>query len=376
MTGRPLRLLLDACALRPEQGGIRTYTVSLAEALAERDDVSLTIATSAPESFPSACNADFVAVPSATRNFAVRQAWRETHLRRIARNCKADVVLVNVPELPLVTAGLPSLAVVLHDVGALTAPRVYGRAKWLRFSLDLPRVLRQADHVLSVSHSTAIAAFLAAGLSLARAAVVGSAATSLPRAAPGYVAPPNRPSRILYVGSLLAHKNVLTLVAALRFWPEGDRPQLDIAGPVSPREWTHLSSQIARAELAPSTVTHHGFVAPQRLAELYHSADCFAFPSLHEGFGMPIAEALATGLPVVASDLPSLREAGGDAARYVQRPLDPHAWHEALAPILSPKETEAKSYTVRTKPPASDWRSVAARAVQRLSTALPKTERD
>jgi alpha-1,3-rhamnosyl/mannosyltransferase len=69
------------------------------------------------------------------------------------------------------------------------------------------------------------------------------------------------------------------------------------------------------------------------LAALYAGADVFAFPSLHEGFGIPVLEAMAQETAVVCADIPALREVADDAARFVP-PDDVHGWKDALLELL------------------------------------------
>jgi glycosyltransferase involved in cell wall biosynthesis len=72
-----------------------------------------------------------------------------------------------------------------------------------------------------------------------------------------------------------------------------------------------------------------GMVSPGRLAALRAGATAVLVPSRKEGFGLPVLEAMAAGVPVLASDLPALREVGGDAATYLP-PDDPAAWAAAI----------------------------------------------
>jgi alpha-1,3-rhamnosyl/mannosyltransferase len=76
-----------------------------------------------------------------------------------------------------------------------------------------------------------------------------------------------------------------------------------------------------------------GRVADKDLRALYAGATLFAFPSLHEGFGLPVLEAMVQDTPVVCSDIAALREVAGDAARYVPS-TDVEAWVRALAQML------------------------------------------
>ncbi|MBA2294090.1 MAG: glycosyltransferase, partial [Actinobacteria bacterium] len=79
-----------------------------------------------------------------------------------------------------------------------------------------------------------------------------------------------------------------------------------------------------------------------RLMTLYREASALVLPSLYEGFGLPVLEAMQSGTPVVASDIPSLREVAGDAALYVSRPLDAGCWREALIRISTDPDLRAE----------------------------------
>ncbi|MFW5856648.1 MAG: glycosyltransferase family 4 protein, partial [Planctomycetota bacterium] len=81
-------------------------------------------------------------------------------------------------------------------------------------------------------------------------------------------------------------------------------------------------------------VVRPGFVDDEDLPAVYSLADALVFPSVAEGFGFPVLEAMACGTPVIASDIPPLREVAGDAARLV-RPGDLPAWRTALEETLA-----------------------------------------
>ena len=109
-----------------------------------------------------------------------------------------------------------------------------------------------------------------------------------------------------------------------------------------------------------------GTVTTQGLAEAYRSAHVLAFPSLFEGFGIPLLEAMAAGTPVVSSDATCLPEIGGDAALYAA-PHATGAWVEALRLVLTDGSTAAGLTEAGTARLACfDW----ARSVARTSTAL------
>jgi glycosyltransferase involved in cell wall biosynthesis len=97
----------------------------------------------------------------------------------------------------------------------------------------------------------------------------------------------------------------------------------------------------AAAEDLGDRVRFTGAIRADRLTALYRGASLFAFPSIHEGFGLPVLEAMVQGVAVVCSDIPVLREVGGAAARFVP-PTDAGAWGETLVALLSDETERAR----------------------------------
>jgi alpha-1,3-rhamnosyl/mannosyltransferase len=138
---------------------------------------------------------------------------------------------------------------------------------------------------------------------------------------------------VLYVGRFHARKNLARLLAAMARLRDrrGEAVPLVIAG----RDmWSEraMRAEVARLGLDGS-VLFPGYVSDAALAHCYRRARVFAFPSLHEGFGMPVLEAMAHGVPVLSSQRSCLPEVCGDAALLVD-PTDPDAIADGLARIL------------------------------------------
>jgi glycosyltransferase involved in cell wall biosynthesis len=129
---------------------------------------------------------------------------------------------------------------------------------------------------------------------------------------------------ILYVGTIEPRKNIATLLKAFRILRDRCAVKLILAGG---KGW--LNDDLLRMPRAlgiDGDVIFTGYVDDATLLFLYNYASVFVYPSLYEGFGLPVIEAFSCGVPVIASDIPSLREVAGDAAILV----DPHR-HEELA---------------------------------------------
>jgi alpha-1,3-rhamnosyl/mannosyltransferase len=135
----------------------------------------------------------------------------------------------------------------------------------------------------------------------------------------------------LVVGGNRPHKGLDTLARAWRRLGGPRTLDLVSAGPVDPR-FPSLDALAAR-ERAPGTHTL-GVVSPAELEWLYANATLLVLPSVYEGFGLPLIEAAARGTPVIASDIPALREIGENAVRFVPAG-DDEAWADAVARLAA-----------------------------------------
>lgn len=139
----------------------------------------------------------------------------------------------------------------------------------------------------------------------------------------------SEPPLLLYVGTMEHRKNLVRLVAAFALLRERRRipHRLVLAGKPG-YGWKEVRAAIERAEISDCVETP-GYVSSAELARLYGSAEIFVFPSVYEGFGLPVLEAMARGTPVACSNAASLPEVAGDAAAY----FDPLSVEEIAAAI-------------------------------------------
>jgi glycosyltransferase involved in cell wall biosynthesis len=136
---------------------------------------------------------------------------------------------------------------------------------------------------------------------------------------------------VLTASAMRPHKNLRRLLDAWALLPAERRPVLVLPG--YPTEHTHeLRTHSAELGVADD-VRFVGWVSSADLEGLYRLASCFVFPSLYEGFGLPVLEALARGVPVACSDRGALREVAGNAARVFD-PESPRSIAEAVDELL------------------------------------------
>lgn len=175
----------------------------------------------------------------------------------------------------------------------------------------------------------------------------------------------------LYVGTLKPRKNLLRLVRAYARFVAGSgpdaSPQLVLAGK---RGWQYeaLAKEAARWGLADGKVVFPGYVEDEDLPALYTGALAFVFPSLYEGFGLPLVEAMACGTPVVTSRTSACGEVAGSAALLVD-PLSEDEIAAALARVTRDRDLRA-TLAVRGRARAREfsWERAARQVLEVLGS--------
>jgi glycosyltransferase involved in cell wall biosynthesis len=172
---------------------------------------------------------------------------------------------------------------------------------------------------------------------------------------------------VLAVGAVVPRKNLLVLAEAVRSVREAGVPaRLRVVGPVP--EWGRTIAVGLERLLGPA-VQLVGYVSTAELATEYRSADVFCFPSVFEGFGMPILEAMAARTPVVISDSSSLREVAGNAA-LVCGARDAGAWRDALLRVAADEDLRRRHRQQGSeRVTAFSWRRTAEVVLEALRAA-------
>ncbi len=213
------------------------------------------------------------------------------------------------------------VVVTVHDLAVLRHPEWFNRWTRAYSRFAVPRVVRAASRVIAVSEFTKRELVSLLGVSEDKMRVVPNAVEDVftlngPRAQGDYV---------LAVGTLEPRKNLARIAAAV----DGE---LRVVGTLG---WGGIEP--------PANVTWLGDVPDEELASLYRGARCLVYASLYEGFGIPVAEALACGCPIVTSRGSAMEEIAGDDATYVD-PADVESIREGIAQAASPPPRRGQSW--------------------------------
>jgi glycosyltransferase involved in cell wall biosynthesis len=335
-----VRIAIDATSVPPQRLGAGTYIYNLVQALAQVDSDDRYYIFAKPETFagrlPTGSRLRLVPVRLPWR--LARMAWEQAvlpwHLRRLG------VDVLHSPHYTTTAVGGGWRRVVtFHDVTFFLLPERYPALRRAYFRAASRAGARLCDMALAVSNTVRVDLEQHLQMPPERVRVVPLAAAPSyrpvddPATLAAVRAKYGLPDRfILNVGALEPGKNQATLVRAFhRLKGQNLNHGLVIAGPPAWR-YERLLRLVDKLGLTDQ-VRFLDYVPAEDLVALYNLADLFVFPSLYEGFGLPPLEAMACGLPVVASTAPALREVLDGAALLVH-PLDVPALAEAMAAAL------------------------------------------
>jgi glycosyltransferase involved in cell wall biosynthesis len=337
-----MRIAFDGTTLTPGRTGVGYYSEHLLQHLArevESTGDEIVVVSNKPIDTERPLPAH-VRVHEGHR-FPVRIGWMQMRAARALDALRPDVAHFTNGMIPI---GSPvSMIVTVHDMSLRLYPRCH---PWRRLLLNRPLMhvaIRQAASIVTVSESARRDLLRLHGVPADRVSVVHEAASpafhpiddtgSLQRVRSIYRLPPRF---VLYVGTIEPRKNLPRLVDAFAAAKAQGMPHHLVC--VGPYGWSSrdLAGRIEQHGLRDS-VHFTGYARFEHLPAIYNLADFFVFPSLYEGFGLPVVEAMACGLPVITSSTSSLGEIAADAAVTID-PTSTEALTDAMVRLAADDE--------------------------------------
>ena len=367
------RFAIDVTACwRPQRVGMLTVAIELSRALIEArpaDDYVLLCSRERPSSL---VGLDCEAVLSPYRHeLILKSRW----LPDVEPQLDADAILYPYwPSPPWRRPGAPPAAIFVHDLAFRIRPDEVPWQQRLYFRAVLPPALRQAAAVFVPSLATRgdlLDLYRIPGLE-EKVEVVPEGLPSAEKAGP--LPAGIEPGFILAIGTVEPRKNYPRLLVAYRRLlgkrSRPDMPQLVIAGRAG---WAY--GDTLRRIAAEPGVRYLGHVDEATLAALYESASVLAFPSLYEGFGLPLLEAMSRGLPAVVGAAGALPELAAGAAISVNAE-NTDAIADALEKLVVDEALRKKlGAEGRQRAEAYTWQGAAERVIDVLHRIGRKSER-
>jgi len=340
------RIGLDLTALPSLKGGVAYYLVELVAALGRVDggnDYVLLVRAEHQGELQR------IAPGFAVESFRLparpmRLIWEQVRLPQMVRRLRLDVLHSPHYTRPLVPLACASVVGIM-DLSMLLMGQHHVWSKRVFFGAMLPAAARRADRLIAISESTKrdVQRWLSVPADLIDVTPLAASAAYRPDIPSSDIEAVRQlyglPERfVLFVGRLEPRKNLDRLLDAYDGLRRSgaDAPPLVLAGAPG---W-HARQLLARIDHHPA-VRRLGYVPEAHLPALYRAATLFVYPSLYEGFGIPVLEALSCAVPTIASNVSSIPEVAGDAAVLVD-PGDTLALRSALSTLLSDERLQAE----------------------------------
>lgn len=368
-----MRFGLDGIPLREKKSGIGHYTLELAQALAAlapEHEFELVSPSAFSSTQTSAPNLHFT---DAHARGLKRRYWWPIGLPLYCRRASFALFHGTNFDLPYWTT-CPTV-LTIHDLSLLLFPETHEERLVRRARRVLPLSVRKATAIITPSETVKREVCEHLGVSEDKVFAIPEAAracfypASPPETEPVRERLGIQPEFLLFVGTVEPRKNLLTLARAFeRIAKTHARLQLVIAGQ---KGWLSddLMAYLDKSEIR-DRVLFTGHLSDDDLRALYSSCQVFVYPSLYEGFGLPLLEAMACGAAVVTSNVGSIVETVGDAARLIS-PTDPDDLAQAITALLdNPREREQHSLAVINHARNFSWQRTAAATWQVYQKAL------
>ncbi len=351
-----MKIVISAWHLKNRNVGIGRYTYHLIEHLGQVDHVNeyeILIPTEAHDFQPSPnVRHRLIRLP-----FFKRRVWEQ-----LAPQAVGNYDLLHFPYDSCIGIKRGKFVVTLHDAKPMLFPSKLNGRNWKQTLKDMisPNPLQKIDHVITVSECSRKDLVEQMGITEDRITVIyqGVDLEKFSPAASSQVTRFDFIPYVLCVAGTDPTKNVKSLIEAFSKLPPEIRSQhhLVLVGDVQKNK--ELQQCVQEHGIAERTV-FTGVVSDSQLAEYYQQASVFVFPSLYEGFGLPVLEAMACGCPVISSNTSSLPEVVGKAGMLVH-PHDQEELVEAMTKVLTNTElTDTLRRSSREQAEKFSWEKTA-----------------
>ena len=325
----PIRVLMDATAIPANLGGVGRYVDDLVPELEQERDAEH-FATRLP-------SARIIPISPRFESRPARMAWEQTGLPSLIRKVRPDVLHsphYTSPQFP----GVP-VVITLHDATFFSHPQAHSRLKQRFFTFAIRRAIRRASALVVPSEATRDETIKYAGGDASQFYVayhgvdraifhpVDDAERERVKASLGL----DGRDYIGFLGTLEPRKNVPNLV---RGWVQAvsDRPHPPALVLAGGKGWDEDIEPALASVPSHLTVLRPGYLPLTDLPGFLSGCLVLAYPSIAEGFGLPVLEAMSCGAATLTTRLTSLPEVGGDAVEYCD--TDPHSIALALSALL------------------------------------------
>ena len=322
-----MRVLIDATSLLVRSAGVKNYTYHWIQHLRQHSRNEQILAFPFLNSLGTLTHERSMLPPAATYTrlgllYFLNMSWNPL-LEWIVSG--SDVFHVsnlvrNVPHKPKITA-------TIHDMTRWLMPEMHTAATRLAEDSFAEKILRRADRLIAVSENTKHDAVRLLKLDPAKIEVIYS---GVPEVFFGAQPRPVKRPYVLFVGTIEPRKNLDTLLDAWQGLRVKEDFDLLIAGPSG---WSSEKT-MARLDSGLPDVRYLGYVPEDELPGLIAGATAFVYPSFYEGFGFPVAQAMAAGIPVITSNVACLPEIAGEGAVFVD-PKSPGELAAAIERVLT-----------------------------------------
>jgi glycosyltransferase involved in cell wall biosynthesis len=368
-----MKIGVDARLLSRPLAGMGRYTLEMCRALSKQANISLYLYSPAPIHPEVEINLGCANIRTGNwNNGLLRQLWTESSLPLWAKSDGVDVFWGPAHRLPRLLPRDLARVVTIHDLVWKYAGDTMRPLSRVLERYQMPAAVQAADEVVADSNATADAVVEEFFVNRNKLSVVLLGASLAENVAPFGILKDWGISRpyFLFVGTLEPRKNLIRLLTAYSHLSDSTKDQaaLVIAGG---KGWGDIDINDTVADLGlEKYVRILGYVDESTLATLYANALFLAMPSLYEGFGLPLVEAMVSGTPVLTSNNSSMREIAGNAGLLID-PLDTNSIKNGLELLAcNHNERRALANSARENATRFNWDNAARQLVTVFGKAI------